>query len=91
MSKNYKDRELKRAIKEMEDKLRQEAAPAASNPEDIDNKVSFDQWWVMIHSKVSMRPHYKEILLVDFQARGLTKLETEQRYNDTLRVFGINW
>lgn len=91
MSKNYKDRELKRAIKEMEDKARLENVHASSDPENNDDKISFDQWWVMVQAKVSMRPHYKEILLADFQARGLTKLETEQRYNDTLRVFGINW
>lgn len=91
MSKYKKDLELKRQIKEMEDKLRREAPPAVSNPEDAENKISFDQWWVMINQKVTIRPQYKEVLLVDFQARGLTKLETEQRYNDTLRVFGINW
>lgn len=91
MSKWNKDLELKRQIKEMEDKARKEAAPTQSAEENKDSKVSFDQWWVMINHKITMRPHMKEILLVDFLARGLTKSETEQRYDDTLRVFGIKW
>jgi hypothetical protein len=86
-----KDPELKRQIKKMEDERRKEAGPIDSAPEDKENKISFDTWWVMINNKCPMRPHLKEILLADFQSRGLSKLETEQRYDDTLRVFGIKW
>lgn len=90
MSKYKKDLELKRKIKEMEDTLRKQTV-VNSEPQDESCKMSFDQWWVTINHKVNMRPHLKEILLADFRARGLSKLEDEQKYNDALRVFGIKW
>jgi hypothetical protein len=32
----------------------------------------------------------KEILAVDFKARGLSKSETQEKFDATLRVFGIS-
>jgi hypothetical protein len=91
MSKNKKDLELKQQIKAMEDQKRKEnmAVEVAVSSETA--KISFDQWWVIINTKVQMKPYMKEILLADFASRGLTKLEEEQKYNDTLRIFGIKW
>lgn len=84
--------ELKKQIKEMEDRARQEAQASSEvtiiQP-DGDERISFDQWWMLIQGQAKMRPHMKEILLVDFMARGLTKKETKQKYDDTLRIFGI--
>jgi hypothetical protein len=90
MSKYKKDLELKRQIKEMEDKLRSENA-AQVQPDAEDSKISFDQWWIIINGKVSMRPHLKEILLADFRARGLSKREDEAAYDNALKLFGIKW
>jgi hypothetical protein len=53
--------------------------------------VSFDQWWMMIARKITLRPHLKEIIWADFNARGLSKNETEKKYDDTLKVFGYTW
>lgn len=96
MAKKKEDADLKRQIKEMEEKARAEAQAVSEvvvvAPEsDEQPTVSFDQWWMMVGRKVKMRQHMKEILLVDFAARGLTKQETEQKYDDALRVFGIKW
>lgn len=93
MSKKY---DLKKQIKEMEDKARAEAmaavqAPApATTEEATPATVSFDQWWMMVNSKVSLKPYMKEIIVVDFKARGLSKNETAEKFDATLRVFGIN-
>ena len=90
MSKYKKDLALKRQIKEMEDKLRNENA-AQVQPAAEDSKISFDQWWIIINGKVSMRSHLKEILLADFKARGLSKREDEAAYDNALKLFGIKW
>jgi hypothetical protein len=93
MAKNN-DMDLKRRIKDMEDKDR-EANPIAAASTVLEvkeaNTVSFDQWWMMVAHKVKMRPHLKEILWADFNARGLSRNETEQKYDDTLRIFGVAW
>ncbi len=89
MGKNKKDLELKRQIKEMEDALRKEAI-VESKPDEQEG-MSFDQWWIIINQKVSMRPHLKEILIADFKARGLSKLESEEKFNEALKLFGIKW
>lgn len=87
--------ELRRRIKKAESEKREKAM--RDNPVTIitggddSDKITFEQWWMIINRKVKMRTHLKEILLVDFQSRGLTKSEPESKYNEALRVFGIKW
>jgi len=75
------------------DKIREEQLKNAP-PEpksDSDDKISYDQWWMLISRKVTLRPHLKEIIRVDFKARGAGKMESEEKYNELLRVFGYKW
>lgn len=92
---NKKDGELKRQIKEMEAAQRSEALksqPAQiAEPEASAPKISFDVWWMYICAKVSLKPWMREIIIADFKARGLKMEETEQKYDDTLRIFGYKW
>lgn len=84
--------DIKKKIKEMEATARKEKQAQAIDMQVAavqNDKISFDQWWMLLCSKKSVRSYLKEILLVDFIARGLTKSETEQTYNDALKLFGI--
>jgi len=86
---------LKQSIKEAESKKRDEILKTTevtfiNADEKSDNKITFEQWWMIAYKKVDMRPHVKEILKVDFQSRGLSLKETEEKYNEALRVFGYN-
>jgi hypothetical protein len=94
MSKKF---DLKKQIKEMEDKARSEALALAaeSAPSIVDinaapETISFDQWWMGVSAKAGMKPYLKEILAVDFKARGLSKNETKEKFDATLKIFGIN-
>ena len=54
----------------------------------IEEKISFDQWWMMINKKLKLQAHMKEILHVDFKARGLLKLELKQKFDEAMKLFG---
>jgi hypothetical protein len=85
--------EMRKQIKEVEDKKRIEALRAAKakpvSPNEGIPTVSFDQWWMTVNGKASLKPWMKEIIWVDFKARGLGKSETEEAYNNALKLFGI--
>jgi hypothetical protein len=50
--------------------------------------VAFDIWWSRIAKEMNM-PHYlKEIIAADFKARGLSKEEKVERFNEALAAFG---
>jgi hypothetical protein len=92
-----KKNDLKKQIKEMEDKARADALaraaesiPSVLEVEAGPKTISFDQWWITINSKIALRPYMKEILVADFKARGLSKNETKEKFDETLRIFGIN-
>lgn len=95
MSRNKKaTSSMKQDIKAAEAKKREELMKTEKisfiNPDGDVDKITFEQWWMMACKKVKMRSHIREILKVDFQARGLSLKETEEKYNEALRVFGYN-
>ena len=88
------DLDLRVKIKNMEKKKRSQTLKAADKVEVItgdsdEPKVSFDQWWMLVNKRVRLKSWMKEIILVDFQARGLSKSESENKYNQALTLFGI--
>lgn len=89
-NKNKKsDSDLKRQIKDMEDKARAEnMAAVVPVLEDSAEKISFDLWWMMTNSRLKLRAHLKEIMLADFGARGLSKNELKSKYDEALKAFG---
>lgn len=97
MSKQKRDdQELKRKIKAMEDQARSEAMASAPvqmvQPEGEDqDTMSFDQWWMLAQGRVKLRPHMKEIIWADMQARGVSKKEPQEKYDAALRLFGYSW
>lgn len=97
MSKNKKaDIELKRKIKEMEDKARAEAMSNSSytvikEEKQEEAQLSYDQWWMIAQSRAKMRPHMKEIIWAEMKSRGLSKNETMSKYDKALRLFGYSW
>jgi len=87
-----KKKSIKQQIKEMEAKKREEEqanipAPKPSAPKE-DKVISFDQWWMKASKKIKLSSWLKEVLLADFKARGLSKEETEERFNKALEQFG---
>ena len=88
------DKDLKTQIKEMEAKKRAESL--ASNkitfiqPDGESDKISYDQWWMVANKKKSLRPHLKEVILADFKGRGLSAKETQDKYDEALRLFGYD-
>lgn len=78
-----------------QEKMREEQlanAPAKKSKDSGDpDKVSYDQWWMMIQKKVKLRPHLKEVIWADFKARGADKMEAEEKYDELLKMFGYKW
>ena len=86
------DPDLKKKMREFEDKARELAmasAPVVLAKESSEDKISFDQWWILINKLGKLRPHLKEVLAVDFKSRGYSKSETRERYDEALKIFGI--
>lgn len=77
---------LKHKIKEMETAQRQQAQASILAPE---QKVSFDEWWILLQKRMPLRPHMKEIIWADFGARGLKKEELAAKYDEGLKLFGL--
>ena len=92
-NKRKPDYKTRMAIKEREQEMRDEAMKKAeeANIVPTDVTISYDQWWMKVSKKVKLRYQDKEVILVDFLARGLSKKETEEAYDNALRLFGINW
>ena len=92
---NREDLEMKRKIKEMENQARVDAMASASftvvETENKEEQMSYDQWWMMAQGRQKMRPHLKEVIWADMKARGLSKKETKNKYDEALRLFGYSW
>lgn len=86
--------ETRKRIKEAEAEKREELyknAEVKVVTAEPDNKITFEQWWMLINKKVKMHAWMKEIVLADFKARKLTTSEPEDKYNEALRLFGIKF
>lgn len=53
--------------------------------------ISFDQWWMLINKQLKLQSYMKEILRVDFNARGLKEEETQECFDAACRKFGYEW
>lgn len=80
-----KEKSLKRKIKEMESAQREQTQVIPSQ----DQVLSFDQWWVVLSKRMTLRPSLKEIVWADFNARGIKKEELVARYEEGLKLFGL--
>ena len=80
-----KEKSLKRKIKEMETAQREQSQPLTK----ADDLLSFDQWWVMLGKRMTLKPSLKEIMWADFKARGLKKEELAAKYDEGLKLFGL--
>lgn len=87
------DYKTRMAIKEREKEMREESIREAAKIQvaPVETKITFDQWWMKITAKVKMRYQDKEVIRVDFKSQGLSNSETEEAYDNALRVFGIKW
>lgn len=87
-----KRKSIKQQIKEMEAKKREEVQanlpPPKPSPAKQEKTISFDQWWMKVTKRVKLSTWLKEVILADFKARGLSKEETEERFNKALELFG---
>lgn len=85
--KTARERELAIKIKLMEQKKREEQLVQMAE-EKAPKEISFDQWWMLVNRKITI-PHYvKEIIRVDFKARGLKDKELEAKFDKALELFG---
>ncbi len=69
------------------------AAPAMSVSQRLKEEVvSFDQFWMKIQPKLKLQLHMKEIIMVDFQSRGLSmKAEKVGSFEAALKKFGYKF
>jgi len=79
------DKNLKRQIKEMESAKRAQNQP----PAEATLSISFDQWWVALSRRMTLKPSLKEIMWADFNARGIKKEELPAKYEEGLKLFGL--
>ena len=89
--KSEKEMILAKEIKKMEVANKEQAAKLApkSEKEPAAESISFDIWWMGFIRKVKIRPSYKEIIIADFKARGLSMKEKEEDYDKAIESFGI--
>ena len=87
--------ESRRAIKAAQRRKREEAikkVPEYAKPKpaaEVEKKISFDQWWMLVNKRVSLPYWQKEVILADFKGRGLSKMETEESFDNALKMFGV--
>lgn len=76
-------------IKEMEDAARKSVAcTVEEKKEGTPSKVEFDTWFYLRSEHIPGH-HMKEVVLADFKARKLTKLETPETFDKALESYGI--
>lgn len=56
-----------------------------------DEKIDFDTWWMDINRRVKMKSWMKEVVQADFKGRGLGKHESIEKFDESLRLFGIKF
>jgi len=78
--------EIKRMESEMREKSIKEAKPIIKADEPV--KIAFETWYFMRSKSIPSR-HAKEIIIVDFKARGLKEKETVEIFDEALRKYGI--
>ena len=66
-----------------------ERAMRAKTEQPEENKVEFDQWWVIRSTELKQPVHIKEILRADAKARGLAKEESVSRWDWAAKQFGL--
>lgn len=89
--KTEKELAYAKEIKKMEVATKAEAAKAVPKPQvqpDVES-ISFDIWWMGFIRKVKIRPSYKEVIVADFKARGLSMKEKEEDFNKAIESFGF--
>lgn len=72
----------KKMIEEIKEYKKEEIIPKVE-------LISFDAWWMGFTRKVKIRPSYKEIIIADFKARGLSMNATQAEYDSAIEMFGI--
>jgi hypothetical protein len=74
--------------------LEKQAAAVAFNEVKTEEKqevITFEDWWLMREQQLNKPYHYKEILRVDFKARGLGKKELLEKWDWAAKQFGLKW
>jgi len=77
-------------IKKMESEMRENSIKSVKPVSKVikPNKVTFDTWF-FIRSKAIPKRHAKEIIIVDFKARGLKNEETMEIFDEALNKYGV--
>jgi len=89
-AKTAKEIALAKEIKEMEMAKKKEAMEKAPKVAPVvDLGVSFDEWWMLLVKKITIRPSYKEVIKADFKARGLGDRASMAEYDKALELYGI--
>ena len=90
--KEIKQEEMKKVnfkeIKEMESRMREKTIEKNKVVFKEVEKVSFDSWF-FIRSKDIPKKHAREIIIVDFKARGLKNEETMEVFDEALKKYGV--
>ena len=90
--KDMEQKDLLKKIKEME---AEKMAKVMSSSDvkvvtaDSTDKISFDQWWIMINKRFAAKPWMKEILRADFNGRGLSENESKEAFDNGLKACGF--
>lgn len=89
--KSEKELAVAKEIKDMEVSTKEEAAKSApkQQTETVAESISFDVWWMGFIREVKIRPSYKEIIIADFKARGLSMKEKKETFDKAIKAFGL--
>lgn len=74
------------AIKEYERQQRLKAPPVPQ-----EEKIDFEQWWLIRSPTLGQPSHVKDILKADARGRKLSSKETMERWDWAARQFGLKF
>jgi len=80
-----KSNDLKKQIKAMEQKKREEQVKETTP---IEAEISFDSWFHLRKNKIP-KHHMKEIVWSYFKSKGLSKKESIEKYDAELVKYGV--
>lgn len=88
MVKKKKEENINKEIKKMESAKREKLINKPVNKKIEPSKIPFDTWFFMRCQSIP-KQHAREIIIVDFKARGLKNEETVDAFDKALSEYGV--
>ena len=85
---------LMQQVKEMEAKKREQQMKdnrVSIITQNSETQIDFNSWWITAQKRLSLRAWEKEIIKADFKGRGSSLKETDDKFYEYLKLYGIKF